>query len=135
MSAKRFLDTNILVYAFSDDEPKAGIAEAVLTVGGIISVQVLNEFTHVSRRKLNLDWSEIEERLTVVQALTTEIVPISIDLHERAVELARDHNFSFYDALIVSAALGAGCSHLVTEDMQHGRILGGLQIENPFLIS
>jgi hypothetical protein len=74
-------------------------------------------------------------RLTALPMRSNTLLPISIDLHERAVELARDHNFSFYDALIVSAALGAGCSHLVTEDMQHGRILGGLQIENPFLIS
>ena len=133
MSAKRFIDTNILIYAFSEDEPRASIAEAILAAGGSISVQVLNEFVHVSRRKLNLDWPEIEERLAVVKALTTEVVPISVALHEKAVELARDHGFSFYDALIVAAALGAGCSHLITEDMQHARTFGSLQIENPFL--
>lgn len=134
MSAKRFLDTNVLIYAFSEDEPKAGIAEAILAGGGVISVQVLNEFTHVSRRKLSLDWPEIEERLAVVRALTTEIIPISLDLHTKAVELARDHNFSFYDALIVAAALGSECSQLVTEDMQYHRLIGGLRIETPFLI-
>lgn len=134
MSDKRFIDTNVLIYAFSEDEPKADIAEAILAGGGVISVQVLNEFTHVCRRKLSLDWSEIEERLAVVRALTTEIIPISLDLHTKAVELARDHNFSFYDALIVTAALGAECSQLVTENMQHHRLIGGLRIENPFLI-
>jgi predicted nucleic acid-binding protein len=134
MSVKHFIDTNILIYAFSEDEPRAGVAETLLATGGSMSVQVLNEFIHVSRRKLNLEWPEIEERLVVIKALATELVPISITLHERAVELARDHNFSFYDALIIAAALSTGCTHLMTEDMQHGRVIGDLIINNPFLM-
>ncbi len=133
MSAKRFIDTNVLIYAFSEDENRAGIAEAILAAGGSISVQVLNEFTNVSRRKLKLDWPEIGERLAVVKALAGEVVPVSVALHEKAVDLASVHNFSFYDALIVASALEAGCTHLITEDMQHGRSIDGLMIENPFL--
>ena len=62
-SIKRFVDTNILIYAISGDKAKAAEAEAILAGGGCISVQVLNEFTEVCRRKLKLDWAEIEERL------------------------------------------------------------------------
>ncbi|MGO8955386.1 MAG: PIN domain-containing protein [Rhodomicrobium sp.] len=133
MSVKRFLDTNALIYAFSEDKAKAARAEAMLGAGGSISVQVLNEFAHVCQRKLRLDWKEIEARLAVIKTLVNEVVPVSIDMHEKAFTLARDHNFPFYDALIVAAALAQSCTHLLTEDMQHGRNVGGLQIENPFL--
>lgn len=133
MSAKRFIDTNILIYAFSQDASRSETAEAVLWEGGSISVQVLDEFAHVCRRKLNLDWAEIERRLLAVKRLVREIAPISIGMHERAVELAHANNFSFYDALIVAAALSLKCTQLLTEDMQHGRSLGGVLIVNPFL--
>ena len=133
MNAKRLLDTNILIYAFSEDEAKASAAEAILAAGGCLSVQVLNEFVHVCRRKLNLNWPEIEERLAAVKELANEVAPLSVEIHEKAVELARDHNFSIYDALIVAAALSLNCTQLVTEDMQHGRTVEGLLIQNPFL--
>ena len=132
MNAKRLIDTNILIHAFSEDEAKAGAAEAILAAGGCLSVQVLNEFVNVCRRKLNLDWPEIEERLAAVKALANEVAPLSLEVHEKAVELARDHNFSIYDALIVAAALSLNCTQLVTEDMQHGRTVEGLLIQNPF---
>lgn len=60
------------------------------------------------------------------------VVPITIGTHEAAVALAREHAFNFYDALIVASALEAGCDTLFTEDMQHGRTIGGLAIWNPF---
>ncbi len=63
MSAKAFIDTNILIYAFALDDPRSEKAEALLSAGGTISVQVLNEFVNVSRRKLRRDWNEIEEAL------------------------------------------------------------------------
>jgi predicted nucleic acid-binding protein len=132
MSAKRFLDTNILIYAFSNDGEKTERAVAILAAGGYISVQVLNEFANVCRNKLKLDWTEIEERLAVVKTLAKEVAPLTVASHEEAVELARDHGFSFYDALIVATAQGLGCTHLLTEDMQHRRALGALTIEDPF---
>ena len=132
MSAKRFIDTNVLIYAFSDDDAKASVAEGVLAAGGIISVQVLNEFTNVCRRKLKLEWYAIEERLAVVKALTYEVLPITLDHHEKAISLARAHDFGFYDALIIAAALVSNCTALISEDLQHGRTIEGLRIENPF---
>ena len=132
MNGKSFIDTNVLIYAFSEDAAKAAVAEAILAAGGSISVQVLNEFTNVSRRKLKLDWLEVEERLSVVKALVSEAAPVTVAVHEKAIEIARDHNFSVYDALIVASALSMGCARLLTEDMQHGRSIEGLVIENPF---
>jgi predicted nucleic acid-binding protein len=133
MSDNFFLDTNILIYAFSEDQAKAKRAGAILEAGGCISVQVLNEFVNVSRNKLKLDWTDIEERLGVVMDLVSDVAPLSVEMHERAVELSRDHKLSFYDALIVAAALSLRCGRLLSEDMHDGLIMKGILIENPFL--
>ena len=79
-------------------------------------------------RSCILDWKEIEERLAVVRALVSEVVPVSIDVHEKAVELAQDYGFSFYDALIVAAAVALDCRELLAEDMQDGRVVMNLTI-------
>lgn len=127
----RFFDTNILVYAFLDVE-KRGRAIEVLSEGGIISVQVLNEFTNVAHRKRRRAWPEIEAALAVIRDRFPDIVPITAEIHASAVTLARGQGFAFYDALIVAAALEAGCDTLLSEDLQDGRDLGGLKIVNPF---
>ena len=126
-----FFDTNVLVYAFSEG-PKREPAREALAAGGMISVQVLNEFTNVSRRKQKREWAEIEAALAVVRNRFPEVVPLTTTTHAAALVLARDEGFSFYDALIVAAALEAGCETLFSEDMQAGRAIGGLTIRNPF---
>jgi predicted nucleic acid-binding protein len=126
-----FFDTNILVYAFSDG-PKAQAAREALAVGGMISAQVLNEFTNVSRRKQKREWSEIEAALAVILDRFPEVVPLTAETHAAAVVIARDHGLAFYDALIVAAALEAGCDTLFSEDMQDGCAIGGVTIRNPF---
>ena len=126
-----FLDTNLLVYAQGTDS-KSEIARQVILEGGLISVQVLNEFTSVLRRKFRLDWDEISEALQDVQAALDPVRPISIDTHAAALEISRAHGFNFYDSLIVAAALEAGCDQLITEDLQAGRRIDGLVIVNPF---
>jgi predicted nucleic acid-binding protein len=134
MSAKRkpFLDTNVLVYAFAVGDRRSETAEALVAAGGVISVQVLNEFVNVSRRKLGRDWAEIESATGVLRVLLDPPLPLTLELHETAVVLARDHGFAFYDALIVAAASRAGCVTLYSEDMQHGQTIDGLTIRNPF---
>jgi predicted nucleic acid-binding protein len=126
-----FFDTNVLVYAFLGVE-KRGRAIDVLAQGGFISAQVLNEFTNVAHRKRQRSWTEIEAALAVIRGRFPDIIPITADTHSSAVGLARDHSFSFYDALIVAAALEAGCETLYSEDLQDGRALAGLTIINPF---
>jgi predicted nucleic acid-binding protein len=134
MPGERFFDTNVLIYAFAADDPRSARAEALLADGGVIGVQVLNEFTNVTRRKLAWEWGEIEAALAVIETLLGQARPLTAAIHARAVSLARDNALSFYDALIVSAAADARCGVLLSEDMQHGRKLGAVTIQNPFLI-
>jgi predicted nucleic acid-binding protein len=131
---KAFFDTNILVYSTTDDARKQRAADC-LRGGGCISVQILNEFVHVARRKLRHDWPQIELALGLFRASFDDVVSVTLNTHTAAVSLARDHGLSFYDALIVASAIETGCDILYTEDMQHGRAIGGLAIVNPFLES
>ena len=132
---KPFLDTNVLVYAALSDDPRCPTAERLLAAGGTISVQVLNEFANVARGKLKWPWPDIEATLALVRSRCGRVRDLSVLTHEAALVLARDHSLSFYDALIVAAAIEAGCDTLFTEDMQHGRKFGNLTIVNPFLES
>jgi predicted nucleic acid-binding protein len=133
MPGERFLDTNVLIYAFAAGDQRSARAEALLAEGGVIGVQVLNEFTSVTRRKLDWDWPQVDAALAVIGELTKPVRPLTAGIHAQAVKLARANSLSFYDALIVAAAAAAGCSVLLTEDLQHGRKISGVTIRNPFL--
>jgi predicted nucleic acid-binding protein len=127
-----FFDTNVVLYLLSADTAKADRAEELLAVGGTISVQVLNEFVAVASRKLRMSWVEIREVLAQIRAICA-VVPITIETHERAFRVAERYGLSIYDALIVSAALLAGCKTIHSEDMQHGQLIERqLTIRNPF---
>jgi predicted nucleic acid-binding protein len=126
-----FIDTNILIYAQSAGA-KSDIARDVMLAGGVISVQVLNEFAAVLRRKFHQDWPEIAAAVADVRAALDPVRAVAVDTHEAALALARDNRLGFYDALIVAAALEARCDLLLTEDMQAGRRIGELAIVNPF---
>jgi predicted nucleic acid-binding protein len=126
-----FLDTNILVYAVSDD-PRRSRAQELLAEGGTISVQVLNEFANVLLVKLRKPWPDIEATIEDTCAVAELARSLTLATHRSARTLARDHNVSFYDALIVAAALESGCDVLLSEDLQHGRSIDGLAIQNPF---
>jgi predicted nucleic acid-binding protein len=133
MSDRAFLDTNILVYAAAKNDPRAAIATALVAAGGTISIQVLNEFASIARRKLNWPWSDVVDALAAFRVLCSEPLPIGIATHEAALEIAQRDGLAFYDSLIVASALEAGCSTLVSEDMQDGRTIAGrLVIRNPF---
>ena len=126
-----FFDSNVLIYAYSTDIRRQ---PALMTIadGGFISAQVLNEFTNVLRKKQKQDWAVIEAAVQSVRFRFPDIVPLTADIHAAALAFARDHALAFYDALIVAAAIEAGCDTLYSEDLQHGRIIGGLDIVNPF---
>jgi predicted nucleic acid-binding protein len=132
MSDRPFFDSTILIYAVSAADPRAAVAEQLLTAGGFISVQVLNEFVSVARRKLKMSWAEVNQALAAFRTLCRPAVPISLTTHETAVKIAAQSGYNIYDALILAAASESGCTVLYSEDMQHGHKLKGLTIRNPF---
>jgi predicted nucleic acid-binding protein len=130
--ALRFFDTNVLLYLIGSDSVKADRAEQLLSSGGVISVQVLNEFASVASRKQRMPWPEIDDALAGFRDLF-RIEPLTIEVHKHGMALARDHGFAVYDALIVASALAAECDLLYSEDLQDGRrIEGAMTIRNPF---
>lgn len=126
-----FADTNVVLYLL-DDGPKADRAEAILAERPRISVQVLNEAMVNCRRKAGLDWDETGAFLAGVRALCP-VEDVTLQTHDVGRALAERYGFSVYDAMIVAAALLAGCTRLWSEDMQDGLLVEGrLRIANPF---
>lgn len=133
MPVKDFLDTNVLIYAVAKNDARASKAEALLASGGTVSIQSLNEFVSVARRKLDMSWKEVTEFLDLICILCPKPVPVSLDTHKAALAIAEKYAYSIYDALIASAALDAGCKTLYSEDLQDGQIINRqLTIRNPF---
>ena len=97
----------------------------------MISVQALNETANVLRRKTKLEWDAVGEALDLLRRLL-DVVPLDEATHDRGIRLARATGYSVWDAMILSAALGAGCEVLLSEDMQDGHVVEGLTIRNPF---
>lgn len=140
MSAKFFLDTNLFVYVFDAGAPEKAeratqlIRDAILTKSGVVSYQVVQEFFNVAFKRFQKPLTPaIAEEYFTATFKPLLSVHSSPRLFSEALRLRGQYQFSWYDALIVAAAQQANCSILYTEDMQHGRRIGTLKIENPFL--
>ena len=133
MGDRVFLDTNVIVYQYTKDE-RGVISEALFEQYDIcLSVQVLNEFTNVARRKLKFDWATIDDAIDAIGEASSVIVPITITEHNKAREVAASHQLSIYDACIIACALTTGCDTLFSEDMHSGMVIENrLKIINPF---
>jgi predicted nucleic acid-binding protein len=130
---KAAFDTNVLVYAYSLDD-RSTVARRLIAEGGSLSVQNLNEFANVAKRKLGFSWQEIEIAIDDILVLLDAPIAVDLDIHRRGLLIAQEAKLSLYDALIVAAALEAGCDILYTEDMHPGLIIDGrLRIVNPFM--
>lgn len=135
-----FLDTNIFVYSFDKTAPdKQRVAQqliqnALTTQQGVISTQVMQEFLNVALRKFDppMTVSEGREYLKDVLMPLCQHYP-SITFYHRALLIQEETGFSFYDTLILTAALETGCTTLLTEDLQNGRTVQGVTIINPFV--
>ncbi len=128
-----FVDTNVLVYFAEDEEAKSPAAARLLANGCVASVQVLNEFANVARRRLGYDWAKTRETLVLIRSFL-DVRPVSLTTHEAGIALAERHGFAIYDAMIVAAALEARCTTLWSEDMHDGLLVAGrLTIRNPFI--
>ncbi|MGA2021705.1 MAG: PIN domain-containing protein [Candidatus Sulfotelmatobacter sp.] len=133
MSASAFFDTNVFVYAVVQDDPRSQQAEDLIAEGGTVSVQVLNEFVDVVRRKAKMPWDEVRFAIENIKALCLDPLPVTTDTHREALAIAERYGYRIYDALMVASALEARCTILYSEDMQDGQVIDNrLTIRNPF---
>ena len=131
--ADAFLDTSVLLYLLSTDAEKAERAEELLTRKGVISVQVLNECAAVSLRKRALSLDEVREFLESIRMLCVTR-PLTVENHERGLEIAERYGFSLYDSMIVASALEANCRTLYAEDLQDRQVIQKqLRVVDPFV--
>ena len=136
MPARSFFDTNVLVYADDEDTPTKQrrafelIAEHRRARTGVVSLQVLQEYFVTITRKLRVDASIARRKVELVAEFDVAAPEVADIL--AAIDLHRLHGFSFWDALVIRAAKQAGCSVLLSEDMQDAREIDGVRIVNPF---
>jgi predicted nucleic acid-binding protein len=140
MDAPRFLDTNIFVYSFDSSaaakrrRAQELISKALRERNAIISYQVIQEFLNVARRRFEKPMAIGSARAYLERVLLPlcEVLP-DARLYSEALSIHEETGWSFYDALIVGSAVVGGCTTLLTEDLQHERIVRGVEIQNPFL--
>jgi len=129
-----FLDSNIVIYAyFKQEERKQRIAKQLISESSVISTQVLQEMSNTLRRKMKVDFQTIklllEECITNSEVFTNTTATVF-----SACDVAARYGFSFYDSLIIAAAMDSGCTTLYSEDLQHSQTIDGkLIIKNPFI--
>jgi predicted nucleic acid-binding protein len=133
MSDKPILDTNILIYAFGkQDDARKQLAIEIITKCNIISLQVVNETIYVLQRKFKFPNPELNK---VVEFIKQNFVisDVNINTLDQTLKIAETYGFSFWDSMIVAAALNNHCSILYSEDLHHNQVVEGrLQIVNPF---
>jgi len=138
MSARVFVDTNVLVYLFDTDAPeKQRRSQQLLETEGIsgdlvLSTQVLQEFYVNVTRKLAVPLSTAEAYDVTRRFTAFHVAQIDGQTVLAAINFSREHSFSFWDALIFQTAREASCQLLLSEDLQDGFTFGGLRIENPY---
>jgi len=139
MSAKYFIDTNIFVYSFEIRQPEKRersmelIQAALLSGKGIISLQVIQEFLNVATQKFAIPM-KVEEAKGYLRMVLNPLCQVYPDaaLYESCLELQEETRYSFYDSLIMAAAIQGGCEILYSEDLQDGQEVRGVTIVNPF---
>jgi len=132
MQDKIFIDSNVLIYAFSKDRLKKEIAKRFIKNKGNISIQVLNEVANTLFRKSKLEPFIVKKSIELLIEYL-EVYPIKITTINRALALKQRYKYRYYDSLIIATALENNCSILYSEDMQDGQIIEGkLKIVNPF---
>jgi predicted nucleic acid-binding protein len=139
MSDSYFLDSNIIVYLFDPSQAKKQkIAKELFeqahgSKDGLISIQVIQEFTNVVTRKFATPLTFLDLQSFILTGLRPLCrVHTDVNLLIRALRIRDSSGYSFYDALIVAAALQAGCTRLYSEDLQNGQMIETLKVVNPF---
>ncbi len=139
MSAEDFIDTNVFIYHLDASDPrKQAIAERIIRqalTGGnaCVSYQVIQECLNTALRKAQVALDIAQGRAYLETVLAPLLrVSASVALYRRALEVQARWGFGFYDSLIVAAALAAGCTRLLSEDLRHGQKIETLTIHDPF---
>lgn len=136
MATRSFIDTNVLIYAEAGDAPaKQHAALALLKqlyegMDGVLSTQVLQEYCNVALKKLKLPPQHIRAQLDLYEQF--EVVQVTPAVIRAGLDLHQTRSVAFYDALIMASAQLAGCSVLLSEDMNVGETMAGVRIVNPF---
>ena len=132
--AEVFVDTNVLLYALGDDEAKRRQANAVLLGDDdwLVSTQVLIEYVAVCLRKRLLPIEQVRASVEGLEHSAARVLLVDEAAIAQALRLHERYRYSWWDSLILAAALEARCTVLYSEDMQHGQEVEGLRIENPF---
>jgi predicted nucleic acid-binding protein len=134
---RTFFDTSVLVYSDDPRDPAKRaraldlIQEYLRSRKGAVSLQVLQEYFVSATGKLKLDSGLARQRVEVFAKF--HVAEPVVDDILAAIDIHRLHSFSFWDALVLRMAIRTGCRVLFSEDMQHGRIIDGVEIINPFL--
>lgn len=132
MTARVFADTNLFIYAESQDQDKSSRAIEIIQDAPVISSQVVNETVSVLTRKHGFLLPEAHEIAESLLDLC-EVVAVDADTVRKAIDLAKRYSLSHWDSLIIAAALLAECRTLFSEDLQHGQVFDGqLTVINPF---
>lgn len=137
-SERRFLDTNVLVYAFDNAEPiKQARARELLADGSafVLSAQVLGEFFVTVTRKLAEPLSIDRAREAIIALEVIPVQPITGPLVTAAIDRVQRSRLSYWDALIVETSRAAGCDVLLTEDLQDGQLIDGVRVRDPFALT
>jgi predicted nucleic acid-binding protein len=135
MNGRIFADTNIIVYAHtsSEKDKQDKVFEMLDNANLVISTQVVKEFISVMVRKFGQPLKTIKAQIDEVISIS-DVVNDDLELIDSAIEVHQAYRYSFYDCLIIAAALNGKCDILLSEDMQHGQVLEGtLKIVNPFV--
>ncbi len=139
MRVKYFIDTNVFVYCYDEGQPAkkeralALISDALQNGNGMISWQVIQEFLNVATRKFAVP-IKVEDATVYLQKVLSPLCHIhpNLEIYQQSLEIMEEKRYSFYDSLILAAALQGECSVIYTEDMKHGQEIGTMRIVNPF---
>lgn len=135
MPGKVFIDSNVVIYAIGQASTKAHLAAPLFIGSPTISTQVLSETANVASRRLGLSVSDIRKLMMQLEAMCTVEIISLVTIHT-ALDIRERYGFSWYDSLIVAAALEADCERLYSEDMQNGQVIEGrLSVINPFVVN
>jgi len=122
-----------LIYAYSNGSRRE-VAEDLISGGGTVGVQQVDEFVPVAQRKLRRTWKEILTAIDDIQVLCPDPIPITVETQEVALRICQRYQYGIYDSLVIAAALASSCDVLYSEDLSNRQRIEALTITNPFRI-